>query len=97
MLLSLDTTNNLKTIVGLGKSKIIKKYQKPQEQELLSLIVKILEKNKKTFKDISEIKVNLGPGSYTGIRVGVAIANALAWSLGIKVNGKKQVVPQYGK
>ena len=39
-------------------------------------------------KDISEIEVNTGPGSFTGLRVGVSIANALGWALGIPVNGK---------
>jgi len=35
------------------------------------------------------IEVEAGPGSFTGIRVGVAIANALGFSLGVPVNGKK--------
>jgi tRNA threonylcarbamoyladenosine biosynthesis protein TsaB len=39
--------------------------------------------------DLNEIKVATGPGSYTGLRVGVAVANALAFALGIPVNGKE--------
>ena len=35
------------------------------------------------------IEVETGPGSFTGIRIGVAVANALAYSLGIPVNGRK--------
>jgi len=95
MILSIDTTDNLKTVVKLGSKKIVKKYKNPKDQELLTLIDKIMKDGKKTFKDIKEIKVNIGPGSFTGIRVGVSVANALAWSLGIKVNGKKQVIPRY--
>jgi tRNA threonylcarbamoyladenosine biosynthesis protein TsaB len=41
------------------------------------------------FKDIKEIKLDTGPGSFTGLRVGAAVANALGYSLGIPVNGKK--------
>ncbi len=35
------------------------------------------------------IEVETGPGSFTGLRVGVSVANALGFSLGLKVNGKK--------
>jgi tRNA A37 threonylcarbamoyladenosine modification protein TsaB len=38
--------------------------------------------------DITEIEVNPGPGSFTGSRVGVTIANALAFALGIQVNSQ---------
>jgi tRNA threonylcarbamoyladenosine biosynthesis protein TsaB len=47
---------------------------------------------------IKEIEVNLGPGSFTGLRVGVSVANALAWTLKVPVNGKKigeLVKPKY--
>ena len=58
-------------------------------------IEKALKKKKAKLEDIKEIKVQTGPGSFTGLRVGVTVANTLAWVLGIKVNGKKQVVPVY--
>ena len=35
------------------------------------------------------IEVETGPGSFTGLRVGVSVANALGFTLGIPVNGKK--------
>lgn len=35
------------------------------------------------------IEVETGPGSFTGLRVGVSVANALGYVLGIPVNGKK--------
>lgn len=40
-------------------------------------------------KKIKRIFVNSGPGSFTGTRVGVAIANALSFSLGVPVNNIK--------
>lgn len=58
-------------------------------QVLLPLIKKILGKNKVAFSDLEGIEVEKGPGSYTGLRVGVSVANALGFSLGIPVNGKK--------
>jgi tRNA threonylcarbamoyladenosine biosynthesis protein TsaB len=39
-------------------------------------------------QDVDEINVEEGPGSYTGLKVGVSVANALSFALGKKVNGK---------
>ena len=70
-----------------------KKYQKTvdntQAQEVLPLIEKLLKEKKIKFNQINRIKVNTGPGSFTGIRVGVSIANALSFALKIPVNNKK--------
>jgi len=46
-----------------------------------------LKKNKFDFNDISAIEVNPGPGSFTGLRIGVTIANTLGWVLKVPVNG----------
>ena len=70
-----------------------KKYQKTvdntQAQEVLPLIEKLLKEKKIKFNQINRIKVNTGPGSFTGLRVGVSIANALSFALKIPVNNKK--------
>lgn len=58
-------------------------------QVLLGLIEKILDKNNLKSSDLKEIEVSKGPGSFTGLRVGIAVANALAYSLNIPVNNKK--------
>lgn len=56
-------------------------------QALLPLILKILEKNKFDFKDLKGIEVETGPGSFTGLRVGASVAQALGFALKIPVNG----------
>lgn len=58
-------------------------------QVLLPMIEKMLEKNKLEFKDLTAVEVETGPGSYTGLKVGVSVANALGYSLNIPVNGKE--------
>ncbi len=73
-------------------------------QVLLPIIIELLSRTKKTknpevasginlrggiWKVIDEIEVETGPGSFTGLRVGVSVANSLGYSLGIPVNEKK--------
>ena len=88
MKLYIDTSDREKIIIGLGDERFEEKPNQTTSQRLLPFIEEILKKEGKNFKDIKEIEVNTGPGSFTGLRVGVSVANALGWSLGIKVNSK---------
>ncbi len=51
------------------------------DKELVSAIKSILREAGWTPHDIDLIAVNVGPGSYTGLRVGVTCAKTLAYSL----------------
>jgi len=99
--LYIDTRNNRKIFVGLvinGQIKISSKVLKTwTSQIILKEIVRALNKESIAFSRIDEIKVEAGPGSYTGLRVGVSVANALGWLLQIPVNGKKDgiIIPAY--
>ena len=92
MYIFIDTSKDF-TIVSLLNlkleeiSSIKKEGMKNQSENLLKLVDKVLTNNEKNKKDIEAIFVFVGPGSYTGLRVGVATANALAFSLKIKVIG----------
>lgn len=68
-------------------------------QILLPAIEDLMKKNSLIWKDISSVMVEHGPGSYTGIRVGIAVAQTISWLLDIPLNGKKNntVVPIYGE
>lgn len=71
-------------------------YNQFGSQVLLPLIIKILKKNeqvlsfgnKLNFSDIDGIEVEEGPGSYTGLKVGASVAQALGFALNIPVNGE---------
>lgn len=45
----------------------------------------LLEKQSKQLTDITGIVVYKGPGSFTGLRIGMSVANALAYSLDVPV------------
>ena len=104
MLLKIDTTIHKEVKVELkdpknGKVQKLVQKQKLGSQVLLPMIIKILKKNELVLKDLTAIEVNLGPGSFTGTRVGVSVANALGFAIDIPVNGKKGkiVMPIYEK
>lgn len=59
-----------------------------KSQQVLSLINQTILKKGINLEDITEIEFNRGPGSFTGLKVGAAVANTLGWVLGIPVNGK---------
>ncbi len=48
----------------------------------------LLNKSGCTIDNISEIEINTGPGSFTGLRIGLTMANVWGWFKKIKVNGK---------
>lgn len=88
-ILYIDTTNREEIKVALEiDKKHFEKKSKIKSDQVLSLIDKLLTEKKVKVHELDEVKVNKGPGSFTGIRVGLAIANALGFALNIPVNGK---------
>ncbi len=62
------------------------KAKKKQAEKLLLSIDKLLKSSNVKLKDIKEIRVYNYGGTFTGLRIGVLTANALAYSLQIPVN-----------
>lgn len=100
--LVIDTSSNKKISVGLKinntSDQIEQDVTLQKAQVLLPLIDNLLRKHGVKLTDITAIEVNTGPGSFTGLRVGVTIANALEFALRIPVNGEhrdKIVLPRY--
>ncbi len=50
-------------------------------------ITQLLKKHDKTLHDIHGIGCYKGPGSFTGLRIGLTVANALAYSLKVPIFG----------
>ena len=96
MVLYINTKDPKVINVGLKKNEHmidqLTDQNKFGSQALLPLIKKLLDQNSLKFEDLKAIEVETGPGSYTGLRVGVSVANALAFALNIPVNGKEMEV-----
>jgi tRNA threonylcarbamoyl adenosine modification protein YeaZ len=93
MILSLNTSDPKTIVVSLKKDgSIIASLTDDNafgSQVLLPLIKKLISENNLKFEDLKAIELKKGPGSYTGLKVGAAVANSLAYTLNIPVNGKK--------
>ena len=96
-ILNIDTSSSAENSVSLfeGNKKISAVKSKLQSsQVLIPMIEQILKKRKLKVSDIKEIKINTGPGSFTGLRVGISVANAISWLLKIPINGKQKLIPE---
>jgi tRNA threonylcarbamoyladenosine biosynthesis protein TsaB len=89
MQLYIDTSDDTIMALNDDNGKIIDQYRDSlrfsQSEKLLQVIDELLKKNNFSKKSIDKIVVNCGPGSYTGIRVGITTANFLAFGLNIPV------------
>ena len=65
-------------------------------EDIISSLKKLLEKNRLNKTDIALYIPNPGPGSFTGIKVAITIANTLNWVLKGQ-NNKKAFKPEYGR
>jgi len=103
VILKIDSSHIKQTVVSIitdkavFEKKIVSQFH--TSQQVLPMIESLLSEHNLTLTDVASIEVASGPGSFTGLRVGVAIANALGLLLDIPVNGKKTPVVslQYGE
>ncbi len=54
-------------------------------EKLLPVMKNMLDKNGYKVNDLNRIYISVGPGSFTGIRIGVTVAKVIAWSLNIDI------------
>ena len=93
--LLLDSSNVFLS-VGLAKEeKVIDKifYEAWQRQSemMVTEIDNILKRNKVDKSELDAVVVGMGPGSYTGVRIGVTIAKTIAYALKIKLYAKSSL------
>ncbi|HEX9928256.1 MAG TPA: tRNA (adenosine(37)-N6)-threonylcarbamoyltransferase complex dimerization subunit type 1 TsaB [Pyrinomonadaceae bacterium] len=91
LILSLETSTRSGGVALLRGNEVLAeragKENSSQSAQLLSDIREILQKNDLDLKQINLLAVAVGPGSFTGLRIGVATAKALATALKIPIAG----------
>ena len=88
-ILSIDTSSSNCATALLEDDKLIDENSLnnglTHSENLMPLIDELLKKNNIELKDIDLISVSIGPGSFTGIRIGIASIKAMAEVYNIKI------------
>ena len=93
--LLLDSSNKFLS-VGLAKDgkvvdKIFYEAWQRQSEMMVTEIDNILKRNNVDKSELDGVVVGAGPGSYTGVRIGVTIAKTIAYALKIKLYAKSSL------
>lgn len=87
--LAIDTSNQgMGVAVGDGAlilGEIITNMKKNHSVRLMPAVESLLNEVQWETADLDCVAVAQGPGSYTGVRIGVTVAKTLAWTLGLPI------------
>ena len=90
-ILGIDTSGKNASVAVWNDGELRAQYfvqtRMTHSQVILPLCEKMLADLGITVKDIDRFAVAAGPGSYTGLRIGISAVKALAFGLGKKCNG----------
>lgn len=91
MILSLETATRAGSLALLRGVEVIDSSKGEEESSQSNVLLRqldtLLKKNSRSVRDIELIIAALGPGSFTGLRIGLATVKALAATLGIPCYG----------
>ena len=89
-------SSNIFLSVGLAKDgkvfdKISYEAWQRQSEMMVTEVDNILKRNNIDKSELDGVVVGIGPGSYTGVRIGVTIAKTIAYALHIKLYAKSSL------
>ncbi len=90
-LLCIDTSTRVGSVAvfvdGALAAEVNARLQGTHSQELLPMVDAALGLARCGYDDLDAIAVDIGPGSFTGVRIGVALAKGMAFARGIALWG----------
>lgn len=91
MLLAIDTSSRQLGLAVLDDARLVASYELladyPHAVELPDAVSRVLREAGTTLQALRGIAVDIGPGSFTGLRIGLAFVKALAFSTKVAVVG----------
>lgn len=92
LILTIKTDNPHAEIALYENRQLIADVQWQAHRELAETIhiqiEKLLQENNKSLEDLEGMACYEGPGSFTGLRIGMSVANAIASSYSLKIIAK---------
>lgn len=89
--LAIDTANQVMGVALFQEKQIIGEHmtnlKKNHSVRLMPAVHQLMEDTAVSPEDLEKIVVSKGPGSYTGVRIGLSTAKSLAWALDIPIVG----------
>lgn len=90
-IMAIDTTSNVATVAIIEDSKLIGEFilnhKKTHSQKIMPMIEELMKSAELDINDIDIFAAANGPGSFTGLRIGVATIKALAHATKRRVVG----------
>lgn len=94
-ILAIDTSNYVLGVAILNNKQIVGEYvtnlPKNHSVRLMPAVNQLMQDVQMTPEQLDEIVVAKGPGSYTGVRIGLTTAKTLAWALNIPIVGVSSI------
>lgn len=87
--LGIDTAQ-AETVIGLNDKVVSWVSERNQSKELLPAIDKLIRAQKLIPQKLRGVVANIGPGSFTGLRVGLTVANGFGYALKIPLVGMSE-------
>ncbi|MFH1092866.1 MAG: tRNA (adenosine(37)-N6)-threonylcarbamoyltransferase complex dimerization subunit type 1 TsaB [Candidatus Omnitrophota bacterium] len=89
--LAMDTSSKFLCVALIKDEQIIGQYNRMHDRQhsvlLLSKIEKVMKSCRLSIRDIDCLAVDIGPGSFTGLRIGIAAAKGLSLALNKPIIG----------
>ena len=89
-ILGIETSTRAASVAVLDDGKILAESLRESPQSFSETLMPQVEEVIKisgAFENLDAVAVSIGPGSFTGLRIGLATAKALAYAWGIKIIG----------
>ena len=91
LILALDSATPVAGVALWEDGKLLREefvnYKKTHSETLMPMVKQVLDACEKQIKQVNAIAVTIGPGSFTGLRIGLAAVKGMALALDIPVIG----------
>ena len=87
--LAIETSGRIGSIAVVEDRRTLREEQFPHglqhAAQIIPIIDRLTREQKWSPRDVDELYVSVGPGSFTGLRIGVTLAKAMALATGVKL------------